>query len=65
LSTVGEYDDAIAGGIEFRLLGKSLGGGGDISGVRKTVRGRPSLGFCLITDDIINIREYFLDLNTK
>jgi len=62
---MGEYDDAIAAGIGFRLLGESLGDSGGITGVKKTIRARPSLGFCLVTDDIVDIREYFLDLSTK
>ena len=62
---MGEYDNAIAGGVGFWFFSESLGDGGDVLGVRKTVRARPSLGFRLVADDIINIREDFLELSTE
>jgi len=62
---MGEYDDAIAGGVGLWLCSKSLGDGGDVLGIWKTVRARPSLGFCLVTDDIIDIRENLLELSTE
>ena len=43
-STVGNM---IAGGVRFWLMGESLGGGGDVLGVRKTVRTNPSPVACL------------------
>jgi len=60
-----EYDDAIAGGVGFRLSCENLGDGGDVLGIRKAVRARPSLGFRLVTDNIIDIREDFLELSTE
>jgi len=65
LSTVGEDDNAIAGGVGFWLLGERLRDGGDILGVRKTVRASPSLSFCLVTDNIVDIRQYFLELSAE
>jgi len=51
LVTVGEYNNANAGGVGFWLLGENLGDSGKILGVRKPVRAGPSLGFGLITDN--------------
>jgi hypothetical protein len=46
-------------------LDESLGDSGKIFGVRKTVCASPSLGFGLVTDQVINVREGFLELATK
>ena len=60
-----EYDDAIACGVGFWLFSQDLSDGGDILGIGKTVRARPSLGFCFVPNDIIDIRENFLELSTE
>ena len=60
---MGKHDNAIASGVGFWLLGESLGGGGKILGVRKSVRAGPSLSSGFVTDEIINIGEDFLELS--
>jgi hypothetical protein len=60
-----KYDNAIAGGVGFWLCGESLGDGGEVLGVRKTVRAGPSLGFGLVTDEIVDVGEDFLELGTE
>jgi len=57
-STVG---NTIAGGVRVWLMGESLGGGGDVLGVRKTVRTNPSP----VANKIIHIREGILWLSNE
>jgi len=38
---MGYNDNTVAGGVRFSLLGESLGDGGEILGVRKTVHVSP------------------------
>ena len=59
-----EDDYTVAGGVGFWLLSESLCNGGKILGVRKAVRASPSLGFGFISNDIVNIREDFLELSS-
>ena len=65
LSTMRNHHNTIPGGVGFWLFGESLGDGGEIFGVGKTVRAGPSLCFGLVTDKIINIGEDFLELGTE
>ena len=60
-----EYDDATAGSVRFWLQGESLGDGGEILGVRKTVRARPGFRLRLVPDDIVDIREDSLELSAE
>lgn len=62
LSAVGDYDNAIAGGVGFRFLRESPSDCGEILGIRETVRAGPGLGFGLVTNKIINVGEDFLEL---
>lgn len=62
LSTVGEYDHTIAGGVRFWFLSNSLGDAGEILGVRETDGASPGLGFSLVTDEIVDVGEDFLEL---
>ena len=62
LSTVGEHDHAIASGVRFWSLSNSLGDAGEILGVRKANSASPGLSFSLITDEIVDVGEDFLEL---
>jgi hypothetical protein len=44
------------------LLGERLGNGGKVLGVRKAVRAGPSLGFGLVTDEVIDVWKDFQEL---
>ena len=60
-----EYDNTVPSGVGFWLFREILGNGGKVLGVRKAARASPSLCFRLVTDEIVDIREYFLDLFTE
>ena len=62
MGAMGNYDNTIAGRVGFRFLGESLSDGGEVLGVRETVRAGPGLGFGLVANKIINVRENFLEL---
>jgi len=65
LSAMSEYDNTVACGVGFWLLGKNLGDGRDVLGVGKAVRASPSLSFSLVTDEIVDVGEDFLELSTE
>jgi hypothetical protein len=46
-------------------LGEGYGDSGKAIAVRKIVCVGPSLGFCLVTDKILGIREGFLELSIE
>lgn len=62
---VGENDNTVTGRIGFWFFGKSLCDGGNVLRVRKTVRASPSLSFGFIADDVVDVREDFLELSAK
>lgn len=62
---MGEYDNTVAGRIGLGLFSESLGDGGNILGVREPVRASPSLGFCFVTDEIVDVWKNLLELSTE
>ena len=54
-------DNTIASGVRVWLMGESLGGGGDVLGVRNTVRTNPSP----VANKIIHVREGILGLSNE
>lgn len=62
ISTVGEYDNTVASGVGFWLLGECLGNGGKVLRVRKAVCAGPSLGFGFVTYEVIDVRKDFQEL---
>ena len=51
------YNNTIADGVRFWLLGESLGDGGEILGVGKTVRAGRGFSFSLVANGVIDMGE--------
>lgn len=64
-STVSEYDDTFARAVAFWQSGESLGDGGEVLGIGKATRAGPSLSFCLVADEIVDVWEYLLELSAE
>ena len=64
LSTISEYDNTVASRVRFWFLSESLGDGGKVLRIRNAVRASPSLCFCLVTNEVVDVWEYFLKLST-
>ena len=52
-----EYNNTIAGGVRFWLLGESLGDGRETLGVGKTVRAGRGFGFSLVANGVTDMGE--------
>ena len=64
-STMRKYDNTVTTWVGFWVFGKCLGNGGKVLGVRKAVRASPSLGFGLVTDEVVNVWKDYLELSTE